>query len=304
MHAHSGNCYFHILCRSRDFRPSYGRLNELRALTPKGTPLLACTATVTHGIRKDVIESLEMTDCETVTTSPDRPNIYFEVHARTDVESDLNGVVMSLKELKSMAPRVIIYCRTLDVCADLYAHFHFELGDGSYYPPGAEQVSDNRLFGMFHANTPQHNKEVILSSLTRPDGVVRVVFATVALGMGINLRDVNTIIHYGAPQSIEDYFQESGRGGRSGEPARSLVYWKPTDCRLKKQLESTRDQEVAAVRHYLENDTSCRRQWLLQYFDPSFTTSVQDPLLCCDVCASKCSTSLVCIFINIICMYR
>ena len=65
---------------------------------------------------------------------------------------------------------------------------------------------------MFHANTPQHNKEVILSNLTRPDGVVRVVFATVALGMGINLRDVNTIIHYGAPQSIEDYFQESGRG--------------------------------------------------------------------------------------------
>jgi Lhr-like helicase len=55
---------------------------------------------------------------------------------------------------------------------------------------------------MFHANTPQHNKEVILRSLTQPDGVVRVVFATVALGMGINLRDVNTIIHYGGAQSI------------------------------------------------------------------------------------------------------
>ena len=89
--------------------------------------MLACTATVTHGIRKEVIESLEMTDCEIVTTSPDRLNIYYEVHARTDVETDLNGVVMSLKELKKMAPRVIVYCRTLDVCADLYVHLHFEL---------------------------------------------------------------------------------------------------------------------------------------------------------------------------------
>lgn len=59
-----------------------------------------------------------------------------------------------------------------------------------------------------------------------PDEVVRVVFATVALGMGIDLQGVNTIIHYGAPQSIEDYFQESGRGGRSGESACSIV------CRL------------------------------------------------------------------------
>ena len=196
-------------------------------------------------------------------------------------------MVVSLKELKNLAPRVLIYCRTLDVCADLYAHFHYELGDESYYPPGAEKVSDNRLFGMFHASTPQHNKEVILSSLSKPDGVVRVVFATVALGMGINLRDVNTVIHYGAPSSIEDYFQESGRGGRSGQQPKSIVYWKPVDCRVRKKIQSARDQEVADVRHYLESIDSCRRQWLLHYFDASFTTSVHDPKMCCDVCVRK-----------------
>ena len=65
---------------------------------------------------------------------------------------------------------------------------------------------------------------MILESLTQSDGIVRVVFATVALGMGVNLRDVNTIIHYGGPQSIDDYFQESGRGGRSGQSARSIVF--------------------------------------------------------------------------------
>ena len=62
----------------------------MRALIPTVTLLLACTATVTHGIRKEVIESLEMTDCEIIATSPDCPNIYYEVHARADVEADLN----------------------------------------------------------------------------------------------------------------------------------------------------------------------------------------------------------------------
>ena len=69
---------------------------------------------------------------------------------------------------------------------------------------------------MYHACTPQSNKDVILDTLAVTDGVVRVVFATIALGMGVDMHGVNTIIHYGAPRSIEDYFQESGRGGRDG----------------------------------------------------------------------------------------
>ena len=73
------------------------------------------------------------------------------------------------------------------------------------------------------------------------------MFVTVALGMGVNMRDVNTIIHYGAPQNIEDYYQESGRGGRSGQSARSIVYWRFSDCSLRKNFLSTRDHEVAAV---------------------------------------------------------
>ena len=277
---------------------------------PKGTPFLACTATVTHGIREEIIQSLEMFDCALVSTSPDRPNIYYEVHSRTDIESDMVDIVSSLRQHKNTTPRVIVYCRSLDMCANLYAHFHYELGDNSYYPPGSEKLSDHRLFGMFHANTPQHNKDVILRSLAKSDGVVRVVFATVALGMGINLRDVNTIIHYEAPHSIEDYFQESGRGGRSGEQARSVVYWKPVDCKMPKKVLSLQDKEVAAVRDYLENESLCRRQLLLQYFDPSLVSILNDPLICCDVCTERSVTQVkfgpditsVCKYVHIIYM--
>ena len=103
------------------------------------------------------------------------------------------------------------------MCADLYEHFLFSLGDSCYYPSGAPHVSDNRLIAMYHANTPSHNKDAIFHSMQKPDGVVRVVFATVALGMGINFASLNTTIHYGAPSTIEDYFQESGLMGQSGK---------------------------------------------------------------------------------------
>ena len=176
------NCSF--IFRSKDFRAEYGRLHKLRALVPHGTPFVACTATATRSIKQEVISSLEMYDCESVVTSPDRSNIYYEVHPRTDIGGDLHFLLDYLKRLRNQAPRAIVYCCSLNTCADLYAYFHFELGEKAYFPDGAVKISDNRLFGMFHSNTPQHNKDVILKSLTQSDGIVRVVFATVALGNG------------------------------------------------------------------------------------------------------------------------
>ena len=104
------------------------------------------------------------------------------------------------------------------------------MGKSQYYPPSAPELSENRLFGMFHAST-QHSKDVpIMGSLQDCHGTVGVVFASLAMGMGIDLHGVDTIIHYGAPSSIEDYFQASGRRGRSGYSAYSIVYWTPKDC--------------------------------------------------------------------------
>ena len=82
---------------------------------------------------------------------------------------------------------------------------------------------------MFHASTPQHSKDVIMGSLQDCHGTVRVVFVNVAMGMGIYLHGVDTIIHYGAPSSMEDYFQVSDRRGQSGDSAYSIVYWTPKD---------------------------------------------------------------------------
>ena len=248
---------------------------------------MACTATATHSIFNDIVSSLEMTNCVRVSHSPDRSNIFYEVKSRNDLESDLSGLLSTLKEKCNTTPRVIVYCLSLNTCSDLYAHFHYELGPASYFPPGSPELSENRLFGMYHASTPQHNKDVISQSLLDPGGVVRIVFATVALGMGIDLQGVNTIIHYGAPGSIEDYFQQSGRGGRSGAAARSIVYWKPADCPFRRNPSTLHHREVNDVRRYLENTAECRRKWLLQYFDSDEVKPKEDPSTCCDICAAN-----------------
>ena len=74
------------------------------------------------------------------------------------------------------------------------------MGISQYYLPGAPELSVNRLFVMFHAKTPQQSKDNIVQSLQDPNGVVRVEFASIAIGMGIN-QGVNIILHYGAPSS-------------------------------------------------------------------------------------------------------
>ena len=252
---------------------------------PPGVPYLACTATATKSVRLEVVSKLDMQGCEFVSTSPDRPNIFYEVRPRAELEVDMQPILHSLRVQRKQAPRALVYCRSLNTCSDLYAYFHHELGDSSYWPDGAPHLSDNRLFGMFHSNTPQHNKDVIMHNLAVPDGVVRVVFATVALGMGVNFKDVNLVVHYGAPQSLDDYFQESGRCGRGGGDAKAVVFWSPRDCPVKKEIATTHDAEVHAVRRYLENTTVCRRKWLLEYFDPMCAKPGRDSSSCCDVCA-------------------
>lgn len=219
---------------------------------------MACTATVTRNVYTEVISALEMSTCEKVSVSPDRPNIFYQVKPRTTVESDFSELISSLRINQVHTPRVIVYCQSLNMCSDLYAHFLLELGLASYHPNGAPQLSDFRLFGMFHACTPQHNKDIILESLSMQDGVVRVVFATVALGMGVNFFGVNHIIHYGSPRSLDDYFQESGRGGRSGDDALSTIYWRKPDCPVRKDPSTTHHHELISVRRYLENTAVCR----------------------------------------------
>ena len=169
-----------------------------------------------------------MSEVVTVKLSPNHSNIMYVERRTTDLETDFSESLCTLKEKQKDTLRVVVYCRTLMICADLFSRFSYEMEKSQYYPPSAPELSENRLFSMFHASTPQHSKDVIMGSLQDCHGTIRVVFASVAMGMGIDLHGVDTIIHYGAPSSIEDYFQASDRRRRSG----SIVYRTPKIAKL------------------------------------------------------------------------
>ena len=158
-------------------------MGEIRALLPSGAPMLAATATVTKAIRQDICRKLEMMTCNLVCSSPDRPNIYYKVVRCTDIEQDMYPLVEELRKNKIQMQRVVVYCRSLNLYSSMNFYFLTHLGAESYYPTGATEISDNRLFGVFHAQTPQHNKDVILTNMQSADGVIRVVFAAIALGI-------------------------------------------------------------------------------------------------------------------------
>ena len=85
---------------------------------------MAYTATVTKSNCNEVVTLLDMKGCKIVSTSPDRPN---GVIPHMDITLDMLPLLNSLKEHIKNAPRVIVYCPSLNICADLYATFHFEL---------------------------------------------------------------------------------------------------------------------------------------------------------------------------------
>lgn len=91
--------------------------------------MIAVAATVNAATRKDIIQKLDMDGCTFIYASPDRPNILcYSVKLRTNITTDLTHVLDDLKTNSIKAMRVIIYCKSLNMCGDLYAHFLCELG--------------------------------------------------------------------------------------------------------------------------------------------------------------------------------
>ena len=113
------------------------------------------------------------------------------------------------------------------ICADLFSRFSYEMGKSQYYSPSAPERSENRLFGMFHASTPQHSKDVIMGSLEDCHGTVRVVFASVTMGIYMELIQSSTMVLQAVLKTISKLVVEEGKVGDS---AYYIVYRTPKDC--------------------------------------------------------------------------
>ena len=127
-------------------------------------------------------------------------------------------------------------------------------------------------------------KDQILLQICSVVSVVRVVFATVAIGMGVDVRSIRVIIHIGPPCSLRAYIQETGRAGRDGKPAQAILYYNNRD------IAKNRPQMQDEIRNFCKSDT-CLRYQMLNALDFNEVHPVKPQHECCNNCQQKCMCS-------------
>ncbi|MFA5818762.1 MAG: ATP-dependent DNA helicase RecQ [Bacteroidales bacterium] len=188
-----------------DFRPSYLKIASLRDHISEKIPFLALTASATPQVIEDIMKKLAFREKNVLRTSFDRKNISYLVRK---VEDKGTYLIKTLQKAKGSG---IVYVRSRKRCKEV-AELLVANGIGSDF---------------YHAGLPDELRDKKQAAWTT--GETRVIVSTNAFGMGIDKSEVRFVIHWDIPDSIENYFQESGRAGRDNKPAFAVLLYSPAD---------------------------------------------------------------------------
>ena len=219
------------------FRPAYlGLGNVIKEINPP--VITAFTATASPEVLSRVAEILFDGQAHVVRSESDRKNIIYYV--RYAAAKKKEALLLAKTEQRPM----IIFCGTRNKAEDMARELNLCFGDGfaRFYHAGLDKAEKDETEKWFYDNT---------------DGIL---CATCAYGMGVDKKNIKTVVHIEASATAEAYIQEAGRGGRDGSIAKAILLWSPEDS-LNYSVFKKGSRE-AALREFAETDT-CRRQVLL-----------------------------------------
>ena len=255
-----------------DFRADYLQLSILHESFPD-VPRIALTATADARTRAEIIHRLDLSEARQFIAGFDRPNIRYRIALKHNAKQQL---LQFLKEEHS-DDAGIIYCLSRKKTEEI-----------AYW---LQQQGFNAL--PYHAGLDTGTRADNQSRFLREDRVI--VVATIAFGMGIDKPDVRFVAHLDLPKTVESYYQETGRGGRDGEPTNAwMIYGLQDVIKLRQMMAGSEGSEEhkRAEQHRLNamlglcEITSCRRQVLLNYFGDV----LPEPCGNCDNCLEPVDT--------------
>ena len=204
----------------QDFRPSYLKIAYfIRSLKSRPT-VAAFTATATDTVKSDIERLLELKNPFSITTGFDRPNLFYEVRTPESKDAELLGLVKDVSG-------AIVYCATRKNVESVGAMLSRNGVKAAVYHAG------------FSADKRKAAQEDFLHD--RAD----VIVATNAFGMGIDKSNVPLVVHYNVPKDLESYYQEAGRAGRDGSPARCILLYSKSDIALAKFMIEHSHEELS-----------------------------------------------------------
>lgn len=194
-------------------------------------------------------------DPEIIHLIPDRPNVALQlVEVPENYERELTWVADVLKD-NAQNIKCVVYVRTITTCFKLYKWLKTYLGKAAY---SGEEIRDNLILDMVHSSTPQDAKDKLMADFPKKDSKVRLIVATIAFGMGVNIPDIDIVVHWGLPGTLLLYWQESGRAGRDGRQALSVCY------AFKKSITTCNEASFKDI--VTKHTTGCLRKLVLENF--------------------------------------
>jgi ATP-dependent DNA helicase RecQ len=252
-----------------DFRPEYRRIKVMIDSIGKDIPVVALTATATPKVQSDIVKNLDMDPVNTFISSFNRDNLYYEIRPKINKDHAIKSIVQYVQQMPGKTG--IIYVQARKTTEEIAKVLQVNGIKAAPYHAGLDAKTRSRVQDDFLMEE------------------IDVIVATIAFGMGIDKPDVRFVIHYDIPKSIENYYQETGRGGRDGLEGKCLAFYSYKDIlKLEKFLRdkpvSERElsgQLMEEIIAYSETGT-CRRKFLLHYFGEDF--KVEDCNNMCDNC--------------------
>ncbi len=262
-----------------DFRPDYLRLPQIADRLGRPT-VMACTATATKPVAAEIASRFGMRDPLQVRSGFDRPNLSFDVVPLEGTGSKARRLALLEAGLADPANRpAIVYCGTRKDTEELVE----ALGEGG------------RPALAYHAGMEPEQRSSVQHRFM--GGEADVIVATNAFGMGVDKADVRSVWHVTIPTSVEAYYQEAGRGGRDGLPARAVLLAMKADLgrlvRFNQQRSGDPELAIAhergwrayhAIKAFIYSER-CRRRSLLDHFGDREAGAPLER--CCDVCDGR-----------------